>query len=105
VNLCAQCSQAADQLEIDIPSKIRDWLTVIERSFPNLHTRVDVGTDPSYLIPEVGAGGSTDPSTGAVAVSLDSFADQRSMFTVWLPFIMAHELDHAGRILRTSGYR
>jgi uncharacterized protein YjaZ len=68
-----------------------------------MRTRIDVvmrgGTGP----PD-GIGGYTEWSTGHVHIYLhESARDPTTGLQVWLPFTLAHELDHAARVLRGPG--
>jgi uncharacterized protein YjaZ len=69
-------------------------------------TPVSVNVNGARAIPEVGVGGFTDPGTGSVTMWLDpkSRIGVRATLTTWLPQGLAHELDHAKRILDGPGY-
>ena len=83
---------------------MRRSLSRILALLPGLAAGADIGIDPEAVVPEVGVGGRTDPVTGEVTISLDpGFSDYVSTLTVWLPATLAHELDHAERILLGPG--
>jgi uncharacterized protein YjaZ len=68
-------------------------------------TRVAVRANPQATIPELGVGGFTDVVTGHVTVSLDpQFHDLAFSLRTWFPLTLAHELDHAARVLHGPGY-
>ena len=64
---------------------------------------VEVNTDQSFVIPELGAGG-YNPSTDRVQISIDLGRDDlETVIQEALPLILAHELHHAKR-RATVGY-
>ena len=82
---------------------VRRTLERVTALLPRMRTRIDVvmrrGTGP----PD-GIGGYTEWSTGHVHISLHEAArDPSTGLRVWLPFTLAHELDHAARVLRGPG--
>ena len=82
---------------------VRRTLERVTPILPRMRTRIDVvmhrGTGP----PD-GIGGYTEWSTGHVRIYLHGAArDPTSGLQVWLPFTLAHELDHAARVLRGPG--
>jgi hypothetical protein len=88
----------------------RDMRNILERVDSLLHisapVAVRVVVNPEAAIPEVGVGGFTDPTSGAVTLSLSAHArvPVSESLTVWLRMTLAHELDHSKRILDGPGY-
>jgi uncharacterized protein YjaZ len=102
-NLCAPCIRFAQRADVALVALVRRTLERVTALLPRIRTRIDVvmrrGTGP----PD-GIGGYTEWSTGHVHIYLhDAAHDPASGLTVWLPFTLAHELDHAARVLSGPG--
>jgi hypothetical protein len=102
-----EAMQLGDEVGIDLRGEVRETLERVDGLLQfDTDVAVEVVVDPARVIPDVGVGGSTDPVSGAVVVSLTSespVGTERSLHD-WLPAAVAHELDHSKRILEGPGY-
>lgn len=105
IDLCRLCEQAAAQAGIGLRDVVRATIARAEAKLPLPATRVSLRARPEATIPELGVGGFTDVVTGHVFVSMDpAFHDMQTALQTWLPLTLAHELDHAQRVLDGPGY-
>jgi hypothetical protein len=68
--------------------------------------RIWIALDAARSIPELGVGGSTNPETGDVLVSIDGTppGGLKAALATWIPATLAHELHHSSRIRIGPGY-
>jgi Predicted Zn-dependent protease (DUF2268) len=98
VNVSSAVIQSARASDTDIALIVCQALRRITHLLPGLNARVDMGVDPKGVIHEIGIGGSSDPSTGDVTIAVDPASQNfATTLRVWLPALLAHELDHAKR--------
>jgi hypothetical protein len=94
------------QVHVDLRAVVGGALANIEGRLhgPPVPIEIEAGTYGTARA--LGIGGTTDPYTGRVQVSLDlgSSLPLRQLLSVWIPLSLAHELDHAKRILSGPGY-
>jgi hypothetical protein len=106
--IAPEAARLGDDADIDLSTEVR---TILERVDELLQFDSDVAVrvvvDADAVIHEIGLGGYTDPASGAVLISLDpesSIGTEQSI-TVWLPQVLAHELNHTKRFLEGPGGR
>ena len=103
VNLCDPCLRLARRVGVNLPRLVRGDLARITGLLPRMRARVDVVAHRG-VGPPAGVGAYTEWSTGHVHIYLHpSTRDPSAAVRTWLPFTLAHELDHAARILRGPG--
>jgi hypothetical protein len=103
VNLCAACVALARRVGVDLPALVRTNLARITVLLPRMRTRVDVALHRGAG-PPAGVGAYTEWTTGHVHVFLHAAAREPAVaLRTWLPFTLAHEVDHAARVLRGPG--
>jgi hypothetical protein len=96
----------ARDAKVDLREIVRTAIGHIDAKLHGSPTQVSISAGSYRVIPDVGIGGSTDPRTGEVIVSMDarSPVDLRTLLLTWLPLALAHELHHSTRILDGPGY-
>ncbi|HET7870529.1 MAG TPA: DUF2268 domain-containing putative Zn-dependent protease [Actinomycetota bacterium] len=98
MNVSSAVIQSARASDTDIAPIVSQALRRITHLLPGLNARVDMGVDPKGVIHEIGIGGRSDPSTGDVTIAVDPASQNfATTLRVWLPALLAHELDHAKR--------
>lgn len=101
--LCTGCLRLARTAHLHLESIVRRSLTRITGLLTHLRTSVAISLNVGRAPPS-GVSGWTDQRKGRVHISLHSrVADVAQEIGVWLPFTLAHELDHADRILHGPG--
>jgi hypothetical protein len=102
-----EAARLGDDVDIDLPTEVRSILERVDQLLQfDSDVTVSIALDADAVIPEVGAGGFTDLASGAARISLDPehpIGTEQSI-TVWLPQVLAHELNHSKRILEGPGY-
>jgi uncharacterized protein YjaZ len=97
--------KAAAQAGVGLRDVVRGTIARAKALLRLPATRVSVRADAQATIPELGVGGFTDVISGHVTISIDpQFRDLPSAMRTWLPLTLAHELDHAERVLHGPGY-
>ena len=96
----------ARDAKVDLRSTVRRGVATIAEQLDATPTDVSISAGSYRVIPDVGIGGSTDPRTGEVIVSMDARSplSPRELLTTWLPLVLAHELHHSARVLDGPGY-
>lgn len=96
----------AEQAQMNLRAIVRRALGRIEGSLRGPPAAISIAAGSYWHIPNIGIGGNTNRTTGAVSISMDSRRPTpvREMLTVWLPVALAHELHHSKRILLGPGY-
>lgn len=91
---------------LDVPRIVRAALAKVDRALKGSPASIRVQAGSYRVIPDVGIGGLTDPSSGDVEISMDqrSPVPLERMLQTWLPLALAHELHHSKRILDGPGY-
>lgn len=103
VNLGPACLLLARREGVDLVRLVRGDLGRVTSLLPRMRTRVDVVVHRGAG-PPAGIGGYTEWSTGHVHIYLHAAARHPAVaLRTWLPFTLAHEVDHAARILRGPG--
>lgn len=105
VRIDGNVRRAASAAGLDLDRIVEQALTRVDDLLPGRRADIRIAADRARVIPEVGAGGFTDPRSGTVSVWLDvtngeSFAEA---VTVWLPETLAHELHHQRRLAHRPG--
>jgi hypothetical protein len=97
---------AASKVGVDITSLVKDAEKATAGALGSPPTTITVGVGGIPMIPEIGEGGFTDPSTGGVRIGIDphSSIGLATTLHIWLPLGLSHELDHSARILDGPGY-
>jgi hypothetical protein len=102
-----EAARFGDDADIDLSTEVRSILERVDQLLQfSSDVAVRIAVDADAVIPEVGVGGFTDPSSGAILISFDPehpIGTEQSI-TVWLPQVLAHELNHSKRILEGPGY-
>lgn len=103
VRIADRARDAARAAGTDIDRTVEKSLRRIDELLPGPRAVVNILIDPSRVIPEVGVGGFTNPSTGEV---LDVRNGERMVEAteVWLPEPLAHELHHQRRVARQAAH-
>ena len=96
----------ARDAKVDLGETVRHAMATISDDLDATPTDVSISAGSYRVIPDVGIGGSTDPRTGEVIVSMDARSPltPRELLTIWLPLVLAHELHHSSRVLDGPGY-
>lgn len=102
-----EAARLGDDAGIELSTEVRSVLERVDELLQfDSDVAVSIAVDAAAVIPEIGVGGFTDPASGAVRISLDpdhANGTEQSI-TVWLPQVLAHELNHSKRILEGPGY-
>jgi hypothetical protein len=102
-----EAARLGHDADIDLSAEVHSILERVDELLQfDSDVAVRIAVDADEVIPEVGVGGFTDPASGAVRISLDPeqpIGTEQSI-TVWLPQVLAHELNHSKRILEGPGY-
>ena len=94
---------AAADAGIDLDRVVRETMAEADEHLPGEAPDVFVG-GTEYVIPEIGVGGVTNPFDGKVTISLDPRTENLARtLTVWLPPVLAHELQHSSRVTDGPG--
>lgn len=106
INVDADVDVAALEDGVDIMAAARPVLVDVTRHLGSPLSTVRIMRDSTRVIPELGIGGFTNPSSGHVDVFLDLEHAHGLKITLQdsLPGTLAHELSHAARILDGPGY-
>jgi Predicted Zn-dependent protease (DUF2268) len=89
---------------VDLKHLVEQSAGTVFRLLPHRdRIRIDVELNPQAVIPEIGVGGFTNPTTGAVFVAIAGNV-RRDDLTTWIPATLAHELHHSSRIRTGPGY-
>jgi hypothetical protein len=96
----------ARDAKVDLRDIVREAVATAEGRLHGSPAQISISAGSYRVIPDVGIGGSTDARTGEVLVSMDSRSPLglRTLLTVWLPLVLAHELHHSRRVLDGPGY-
>jgi Predicted Zn-dependent protease (DUF2268) len=105
--IAAEAARLGDDADINLAAEVRKILERVDELLRfDSDVAVHVAVDADAAIPEIGVGGYTNPTSGAILISLDpeSPVGTEQSITVWLPATLAHELNHSKRVLEGPGY-
>jgi hypothetical protein len=96
----------ARQAHVDLVRVVDNALGEIKTRLRSPASVVGIEAGTYGVIPGVGIGGVTDPYTGRVQINMDSRTPLglKELLTRWVPLSLAHELDHAKRVIDGPGY-
>lgn len=103
VRICNSCNQPADQSSVDLATTVDKAIRRIDGllALPSGIT-VDVEDRPGFAIPEIGVGGESFGTR--VPLDIDPTFDRfGETVRVWVPIVLAHELDESKRMLDGPG--
>jgi hypothetical protein len=91
--------EAAKGLGRNLDDVVAGAASPVVETLRSPETDVYIDANPEWTIEGIGVGGRTHPSTGRVVINIDpGFDDPDSLFDIWLPRTIAHELHHSKRI-------
>jgi hypothetical protein len=97
--------EAAKGLGRNLDDVVAGAASPVVETLRSPETDVYIDANPEWTIEGIGVGGRTHPSTGRVVINIDpGFDDPDSLFDIWLPRTIAHELHHSKRINDGPGY-
>ncbi len=96
----------ARQAHVPLVNVVDATLGKVDAALASPPSVVGIEAGTYGVIPGVGIGGTTDPYTGRVQVNMDSRTPLglKELLTTWVPLSLAHELDHAKRVIDGPGY-
>jgi uncharacterized protein YjaZ len=85
-------------VHVDVRAELQRTERRVDRVLRGRPVRISVHLDDRYLVQETGVGGAARLDTSVVIdVEPGAPVGTRATLAVWLPFVLAHELDHAVR--------
>ena len=101
VTFSAQALAKASAGGASLPQVVAHALAHINALLPGPPTAITVSYRNSYLIPQTGTNGSTDPATGSITIWFGQTpeASLSTIMQLWLPRAFSHEIDHSVRII------
>jgi hypothetical protein len=90
--------QLGRSVHVDVRAELERTERRVDRVLHGHPANIHVLIDDQHIVRVTGVGGSTRPDTSVVIdVQPDAAVGNRASLRVWLPFVLAHELDHVVR--------
>jgi Predicted Zn-dependent protease (DUF2268) len=104
VDIDTEAVEAAADVGVNLTRLTHKSLARIAPFLPDLERVVRVEVDPAGVIPQVGVGATTDPTSGEVVVSVDPDRMDPSQLRVWIPALLAHQAYSSVRVREGPGF-